>query len=32
MTSVKKAISVWVEDGIVQANNLVDGISTITNL
>lgn len=32
MSSVKREISVWVRDGIVQANRLVNGTSKITNL
>jgi hypothetical protein len=32
MVSVAKAISVWVRDGIIQADNIVNGVSTITNL
>jgi hypothetical protein len=32
MGSVSKEISVWVRGGIVQADNLVNGVSKITNL
>ena len=32
MGSVSKEIYVWVRDGIVQADNLVNGVSKITNL